>query len=209
MFSRIRCVVTAHHKHSTNKMKSITYQIQFYSQWHCGSGTSAGADVDELVVKDKNGMPFVPGKTLKGLIREATEDYACFCGDEGLKKNILTTFGNESSTEAGTVCGSAHFGNATLDEAEYEAIVTEGLQKYLFEKITTTAIGDDGVARNQSLRSMEVVVPCTLHAEIADVPDGMADVIAQSLGLIKRLGQKRNRGYGRCNITVKGKEASK
>ena len=46
---------------------TIDYTICFFSPWHCGSGTSAGADVDELVVKDKNGMPYIPGKTLKGL----------------------------------------------------------------------------------------------------------------------------------------------
>ena len=47
----------------------ITYTIEFFSYWHCGSGLSAGADVDSLVIKDAIGMPFVPGKTIKGLIR--------------------------------------------------------------------------------------------------------------------------------------------
>ena len=77
-------------------MKTIKYTIRFFSQWHCGSGTSAGADVDELVVKDKNGMPYIPGKTLKGLIREAVEDYVAFSsrGDE-LGSLVAETFGKE------------------------------------------------------------------------------------------------------------------
>ena len=54
--------------------KRIDYQIEFFSQWHCGSGLSAGADIALLVIKDKEGMPFIPGKTLKGLIREAVEN---------------------------------------------------------------------------------------------------------------------------------------
>ena len=50
---------------------TLYYNLTFFTDWHCGSGLAAGADVDTLVVKDKNGLPFVPGKTLKGLIREA------------------------------------------------------------------------------------------------------------------------------------------
>lgn len=52
----------------------IKYQIQFHSYWHCGSGLAAGAGVDALVVKDADGLPFVPGKTIKGLLREAMEE---------------------------------------------------------------------------------------------------------------------------------------
>lgn len=48
-------------------MKNLKYSIQFYTNWHCGSGQAAGADVDALVVKDAQGLPFVPGKTIKGL----------------------------------------------------------------------------------------------------------------------------------------------
>ena len=49
----------------------MRYKIEFFSYWHCGSGQTAGADVDELVVRDVSGLPFVPGRTLKGLLREA------------------------------------------------------------------------------------------------------------------------------------------
>lgn len=45
--------------------KSITYSIEFLGHWHCGSGLAAGA----LVVKDAQGPPFVPGRTVKGLVR--------------------------------------------------------------------------------------------------------------------------------------------
>ena len=60
-------------------MSNLTLKIQFFSPWHCGSGLSAGADTDALVIKNPQGLPFVPGKTIKGLVREALED------QEGLK----------------------------------------------------------------------------------------------------------------------------
>ena len=176
----------------------ITYKIQFHSLWHCGSGLSAGADVDNLVVKDKQGMPFVPGKTMKGLIREAVEDYIDFTHDESNEKLKEETFGIE-----GELTGVAYFGDATLGPHEYKNIVATQSQQYLYTKITTTAIEEDGTAQDHSLRSMEAVVPCTLEGVIRNVPEDMGAIICKSLGLIKRIGQKRNRGLGRCDVSVK------
>lgn len=186
--------------------KTINYTIRFFSQWHCGSGTSAGADVDELVVKDKYGMPYIPGKTLKGLIREATEDYVSFSSQsEALETLLAETFGKELGETPGQTTGCAHFGNAVLAETEYEAIVGNHAQRYMYDKITTTAIDDDGIAKDHSLRSMEVVLPCTLYASITGVPEELTDILSGSLGMIKRVGQKRNRGLGRCEIKEGGK----
>ena len=67
----------------------ITYTIEFFSYWHCGSGLSAGADVDSLVIKDAKGMPFVPGKTIKGLIREAAETLTCLAPDKYPSQKII------------------------------------------------------------------------------------------------------------------------
>lgn len=184
---------------------TIKYSITFYSQWHCGSGLSAGADVDALVVKDRNNMPFVPGKTLKGLIREAVENLVQFEGKATKMNDLINeTFGKESEATKDDkgVSGSAHFSNAELCDNEYKAIVANNVSTFLYNKVTTTAIGVDGTAQEHSLRSTEVVIPCTLHAEITGVPEAMKDTIIRSFGLIKRLGQKRTRGLGRCDVRV-------
>lgn len=77
-------------------MKDLTIKIEFFSPWHCGSGLSAGADVDSLVIKDINGLPFIPGKTIKGLIREAVEDYAAL---RGLDMDLEKAFGKAATAE--------------------------------------------------------------------------------------------------------------
>lgn len=175
-------------------MSTIKYTIEFFSQWHCGSGLSAGADVDSLVVKDKKGMPYVPGKTIKGLVLEAVENLMQFTG-AGKAGLIEEAFGKEGKTT-----GCAHFGNAELSKVEYEAIVNAHASQFLYNKVTTTAISDDGTAQDHSLRSIQTVVPCTLHGQITGVPEELAGDIIRSLGLIKRLGHKRTRGLGRCDI---------
>lgn len=179
--------------------ETIKYKITFYAQWHCGSGTSAGADLDALVIKDKNDMPFIPGKTLKGLIREAVENLVQLEGkDEELTARIGEAFGTE-----GKQTGCLHFSNAVMVKREYDAIVSHKAQQYLYNKVTTTSIDKDGVAKDHSLRSMETVVPCTLEAEISEVPAELRDTIMRAFGMIKRMGLKRNRGLGRCEIKAK------
>ena len=185
-------------------MTNIAYRIDLFAPWHCGSGLSAGADVDALVVKDRDGLPFIPGKTLKGLVREAVEDYCHFArlNEESL---IVKTFcmGNDGGA---LLHGTAFFSNAVLSPHERENIIAAEAQPFMYDKVASTAIGERGVAQPLSLHRMEVTIPCTLYAEIDDVDERMADIIEKSLGMIKRLGQNRNRGLGRCRwqVTKKG-----
>ena len=177
----------------------IKYKIEFHTDWHCGSGLAAGADVDALVVKDKEGMPFIPGKTIKGLVREAVEDIRGFrrmTEDEA----FLEAFGYFDDKE--DKCkGCMFFTNAELPKNEYDAIVSNKAARFMYRTIASTAINDEGIAVEHSLRKMQVVVPCTLHGEIKGIPDEMVAEIEQALSFIKRLGQNRNRGLGRCTIT--------
>jgi hypothetical protein len=98
--------------------------------------------------------------------------------------------------------GDAFFSNAELPEAERKIIVNNGLQRHLFRRIASTAIGDKGVAVEGSLRSMETVIPCVLEGQIRNVSSDLSDLIRQSASYIKRLGVNRNRGLGRCQITL-------
>ena len=180
-------------------MSTIKYTITFYSQWHCGSGLSAGADVDALVVKDKNGMPYVPGKTVKGLVREAVEDLVQFT-EADKARLIEEAFGKEGETT-----GCAYFDNAKLGGDEYGKIVEANASQSLYNRVTTTAISDEGTAQNHSLRSIQTVVPCTLHGQISGVPDDLREDIVRSFGLIKRIGHKRTRGLGRCDVKIEEK----
>ena len=176
-------------------MSTIKYEIEFFSNWHCGSGLAAGADVDALVIKDMNGLPYVPGRTLKGLLREA----ATILSDD--KKTINTVFG-VSGDEDGHMTGCAFFGNATLPPAEYQYIAEQGLAPHLYQTFASTSIDENGIAKDNTLRKIETVVPCKLEGEILNIPDGVEKMIEGAMHFIKRMGTGRNRGYGRCKITI-------
>jgi CRISPR/Cas system CSM-associated protein Csm3 (group 7 of RAMP superfamily) len=189
----------------------INYKIEFFSDWHCGSGLSAGADTDALVIKDKDGLPYIPGKTLKGLFREAIEDLLDFQNAKGSDKEELfnQAFGYFENKDD-SVKGTLFFSNAQLSQGERTAIVKEHLQYYLFRRLSSTANNDSGIATTGSLRSIQVTVPCTLEASIQTedetISKDLKELLTQAANYIKRMGQNRNRGLGRCRIIINSEE---
>lgn len=189
---------------------NISFKIRFHSEWHCGSGLAAGADLDALVIKN-NGLPFVPGKTIKGLVREAVAEILILRGVTDEKQKLfIETFGNSEDKNELGICdndlvrkGSAFFENAELEENIRYTIQKDNLEKYLYRSISSTAIDDDGIAVKHSLRRLETVVPCELCGRILEIPDAFANDMIDGLRYIKRLGLNRNRGLGRCDFYIK------
>ena len=197
----------------------MKYQIKFHTYWHCGSGLAAGADVDALVVKDKDNLPFIPGKTIKGLIREAVEEISGYCSAKAMTEDEINTIFGKRLTKSVSKngesrinldCASAFFSNAELpkevkdDVRNYIVDDKKVLSDFFYRSVASTAIdGKTGIAQKHSLRKMQVVIPCTLEGEISGISDAQAGKIAEMLGFIKCLGQGRTKGLGRCTISIK------
>lgn len=171
-------------------MSTIHYKIQFFSFWHCGSGLAAGPDVDALVIKDAQGLPFVPGKTIKGLVKEAAETIIALQGKPSLPAYL---FGTEVSDKS-----RLFFSDATLPDHDY--IYDEGLSRYIYRKISSTRIVEDGIVKPGSLRKVEVVIPCALEGKILGLQAEDEDILGKALRYIKAIGLNRKRGLGRCTI---------
>lgn len=187
-------------------MPDLIYKIEFLSDWHCGSGLTAGSDIDLLVIKDKNGLPFVPGRTIKGLLKDAANIIKEF-SDEKDKSDwdlfIKNHFGVETKNEeeknsTQSEEGKCYFSNATLSAKLQNDIIQKKLQETLFRKISSTEIDKYGVAVEHSLRAFETVIPLELYGKISDVDSSKME---KCLQYIKRLGTTRNRGFGRCIIS--------
>jgi len=193
---------------------NIHYKIKFYSDWHCGSGLSSGVDLDLLVIKDKDGLPFVPGKTIKGLLVEAVDEINAL-SEQKFNDEVKEVFGVFDKKEK-ALQGCCFFTNATIEKELGEAVKKGQIQAHLFRTIASTAINENGIAEEHSLRKMEVTIPCELVGEILFVPDrffvknqtgemeasGFGERLVEGLKFIKRLGQNRNRGLGRCSFEI-------
>jgi CRISPR/Cas system CSM-associated protein Csm3 (group 7 of RAMP superfamily) len=182
----------------------IEYKIEFLSEWHIGSGLGAGAESDAAILVDANKMPYIPGKTIKGLLRDVMNDIYEVQPNQISKQDILDIFGQESELkrEDKLIQGKAYFSNATLEANEYNAIVANELQEYLLKNVASTAINQNGVANEKSLRSREVCMPLTLHGTI-HIEEKHKDKIVMATKWIRGAGVNRNRGLGRCKITIK------
>ena len=98
------------------------YSIQFLSDWHCGSGLTSGADTDAETLKDESGLPYIPGKTIKGLFKDALMEMPTNSASISPER-INAIFGSE--IKAGeqvlkTVPGYAFFSNAEITNDEKE-----------------------------------------------------------------------------------------
>ena len=144
-----------------------------------------------MVAKDKNFLPYIPGKTLKGHIREMA---LTLNKDEFVNKCFgKASVEGEENTEREE--GECYFSNAGLKEA-----VNPKLTSYLYHTIASTKIAENGLADTGSLREIEVVVPLTLYAIIENCDD--EETMEKAFKQVKRIGLNRSRGLGRCEITL-------
>ena len=187
-------------------MTTINYKIEFFTDWNCSSGLTGNADIDIAALKDNAGFPYVPGKTVKGLLRDAAK----ILGISSEKK----IFGSEKAEDKEKIDenkqGTAFFSNAELEENVRKALKNDNEKKAcLFREIASTKIEQKtGVAQDKSLRKIEVVIPLTLFGTI-ECEEGDDTQIRDCMKFIKRLGMERSRGLGRCKMSVKMPEEVK
>lgn len=184
--------------------KKIIYQIDFFSYWHAGSGLSGSTYADSVVNKNENGLPVIPGKTIKGLLREAAENINQL--DKNLVSDnfIVDVFGvSADDTTNPAKEAKAFFTNATLSKKLSEDILEKDLTENLYHVISSTRIDENGQANDGSLRQLEVSVPITLYGSIEQFPDSnYENDLENCLKWIKQLGQSRNRGLGKCKFSI-------
>jgi hypothetical protein len=178
-------------------MSSITYKVEFFDYWHTGSGLSGNTYADGIVNKNDDGLPVIPGKTIKGLLHEAADVLSAYDSSLVSASFIETVFGK---AEKEPLC---HFTNVTLSKKLADNILNKGNQQALFQVITSTAIDEDGQAKEGSLRQLEVTIPLVLYGTIEDVPNSLDDKEFENcFKWVKHLGVNRNRGLGRCQISI-------
>lgn len=186
-------------------MATLKYKIELTSFWHTGSGLSSGTESDLVVIKDENGLPYVPGKTLKGLLREAAENINLLQPNLVTKHFINEVFG-EKSDETGDLPPKeaiSFFSDGYLTETIRQHLNGNLDQKeLLFRYISSTRIDNMGQAEDHSLRKTEVTIPLDLYAEIVDFNEEFESQMQYCFKWVKKLGYSRTRGLGRCKISI-------
>jgi len=187
-------------------------RVQLLDTWHVGSGRAQGRHLDAVVDRDARGLPYVPGRMLKGLLRDAAQ--AMQSWGHWSAERVERLFGSASQgSEAGLQPGLLHISSAELSAAERDWLGSDSAdarrqREALFIAQFQTAIDQDsGIAASGSLRGIELVLPVDLMSEVMLGRSGQTatDDDWQHLGallpLVRALGAHKTRGHGRARLS--------
>ena len=190
--------------------------------WHIGTGRGDGPVVDAAVARTPEGLPFIPGRTVKGLARETValaveagfatrqEQQQWFGSglvDDEQSGAILTPDNRERRLDEyrfRTEPGSLRFESAILGEAWARwARSGSAAAALVYGSISSTRVNAAGVADDQTLRRIEVVVPMRLRARVEGLTPRAVEVLREALPIFLRgMGSHRHRGFGRTVVTL-------
>ena len=194
----------------------IDITITFESDWHVGHGASAVGHIDRIVRRHpEDDLPYVPAKTLTGILRDACERVAGGL-DEGKdgpwQEFVAEMFGYQSKgvTDASTTTAARlAIGPARLDEALRQALKANPTLKDALTFVKPgISLNENGIAIQGMLRLEEVVLAGAVLCARAELvmPESARDaalaILTSGARAVDRLGGKRRRGNGRCRIAI-------
>jgi len=198
-------------------MIQATLVIHCDSEWLIAGGNSTLGTADMAPMRDAEGLPFVPGRTIRGLLREAmaiVDD--ALAGDRGEVQTEQTErlFGTRKQDGGAGESrdGTVRIGDALLPQEVADALdcATGGDPRDLVLSIRRTALdGTSRAAKKGSLREMEVVMAgLQLAADIQCETEGDLRWLAFAAGLVRSFGHSRSRGLGRCRLEIRHRGAT-
>lgn len=205
-----------------NRRKGII-KITLNSDLCVGSGYTYAGIIDCDVCYNENGIPYIPGRRLKGCLREA--------GELIRVGNLDRIFGSSGSNE---ICGIM-LGNAyPMPVKEYEALNDEltslkennsiyapyltqqkVLEYYTRVKAQTSINRETGVAKDTSLRYTRVInqypdgtdKPLSFYSEVEF--DCEEDTLCRIVKALRHIGLNRTRGLGNVSCRLEQTESIK
>jgi CRISPR-associated protein Csx10 len=206
-------------------MSATTFELRlrFESDWQVGEGAGRVGSIDRIARRDPaTGLPYVPAKTLTGIVRDAAER-AARALDDGQASGpwqefCARLFGRQS--KGAVAVGSTTSAALRLGAAGFEPALAAALQAHsarelraalAFVKPGVAIDAESGQARDRMLRMEEVVVagaelsaPVELDAALPPPVSAAAyALLAAACRLVSGLGAKRRRGLGRCVLTLR------
>jgi CRISPR-associated protein Csx10 len=202
--------------------------LTMVSDWHIGCGAGRSGDVDSLVQRDREGLPYIPAKTLTGIWRDACELVALGLddGENGCwQKWIDYLFGDQPADSkpplleqpprhAALSVRAAHLPDSMCEVLKYRPDSKED-KPALRDALTFVKPGisidpKSGCAIEDYLRYEEMVrggtvlqAKCELTLpEDEDQKRAAYALLVAGTQLVERLGGKRRRGAGKCQLVV-------
>lgn len=193
------------------------FTLDFDSDWHLGSGSGRSGSVDASVVRDRNGLPYVPGTSMRGVLRHAAETIAL--GLDGGKPDswcewVEWLFGSQPSLSRTDAPHSPTSGALRVGAARLSPDAAAFLMRaHLSDAIVSIRPGvqidtETGTARPDFLRMLEVAPADTrligTIRPVTDIPQTGLALLVAAASMVRAIGAKRRRGLGRCRLHLDG-----
>lgn len=185
-------------------MKTRLLRIEFQSDWHIGTGAGIPGSVDRQVLRDTQGLPYVPGKTLTGILRDAAEFVADIRG--GSFRDLPSKiFGSQPESESCASSAKIGISSAEFPGEIRDYILLNDFTSALFYVQPGIKIDNEtGCTEEDHLFSIEKVRRgCVLYAEVVfmeELSDDEMKLLNDAVKAVRRIGGKRRRGAGLCNL---------
>jgi len=206
---------------------NLTLNLTLLSDTTFGRGDGVSGLIDQEIEYDAaTGLPFVRGRTLKGLLVEECANILYALQDEpgveDVKNAAQRLFGSSGSGLKDA--GALHVGTAHMPQTLREAVgrdldaqllqTADVLEMFTAVRRQTAVDESTGVPADKSLRSSRVLLRNTkLTAQIeVDLPDDDHDAVALLCACasgLRRGGVGRNRGRGRLTARLEGIDSAK
>ena len=195
--------------------------LKIDSDWHVGSGTGQTGNIDRLVLRDGEGFPFIPAKTLTGIWRDACEQVA-FGLDNGEENKLwyqwlVYLFGDQPALQKGPIASRPRPAALSVRAANLPACLRKALicrpevkQALTFIKPGVSIDPETGTAKTDFLRFEEMVRCGTILEASFSLPHALQSTeydcaiafLQAGAAFVERLGAKRRRGAGRCCMSL-------
>ena len=204
-------------------MAMYTLHIKLESDAVFGRGDGLAGVVDQEVEHDEYGLPFLRGRTLKGLLVEECANILYALGKQkpalaekyqevanrlfgkpgsGLQDNALLRMGDARLPE--DLCAAVRF------SVERKELSRLDVLESLTDVRRQTAMDETGKPEEHSLRATRVILrdtPFISQLAFASPPDDTdLALLAACIKAFRRAGTGRNRGYGRLTATLRDRQ---
>jgi CRISPR-associated protein Csx10 len=190
-------------------MAKYQLTITLLSETLIGNAEGFGATIDKDSVFDEAGLPYIPGKRIKGILREQADLYEKFGQNGSFKTDKL--FGQEGMTDK----NQDHLTVSNFFLPEYQENRSSLIELIKKGKITRsevmehfsalrmmTRIDQNGIAADTSLRTYRILKKGTSFSGLITFDIKWENDIRKIIAMSRRLGSSRNRGMGHVQCTL-------
>lgn len=185
-------------------------KIQLLSETLIGAAEGYGAIIDKDTVFDEVGLPIIPGKRVKGILREQAD----LLKNNGYLHNQpeilfgaagLTDKSVEYLSVSNFLLPDYEMNNNYLKYLIHTNIISRSEVMEYFTTLRMMTSIEDGIAKDTSLRTFRVVKKGLIFTGELTFDPALIIDFKNIVSLTRRIGSMRNRGLGHVKCTLSQK----